>query len=279
MRSWSRKPRVMKSTVGSPLRSSSALVATVVPIFTASMRSTGIGSPGATPEELADAGDGRVAVALRVLRQQLVGDDGAVGTARDDVGERAAAVDPELPAAGMCGAHGGDCARGANVASRSAGVNRIDNGPSRSLPCVGFDPHPENPHENHPRPVGRRSRWPCRSAPPPRPSGTCPRPTPPPTSTPRTSCSSPPTSTRPPAASSRSPCIPTRSLFKAHRDQARGAGRPGADRRDHPLRLLQRGPDLRHRLRALPRHQLRRVRRSCGRSQKPASRSASPSRA
>ncbi len=34
MRNASRKPRVITSTVGSPLRSSSALVATVVPIFT-----------------------------------------------------------------------------------------------------------------------------------------------------------------------------------------------------------------------------------------------------
>jgi hypothetical protein len=34
---------------GSPLRSSSALVATVVPIFTASMRSTGIGASFGTP--------------------------------------------------------------------------------------------------------------------------------------------------------------------------------------------------------------------------------------
>ena len=38
----------MNSTVGSPLRSSSALVATVVPIFTASICSTGIGRPAGT---------------------------------------------------------------------------------------------------------------------------------------------------------------------------------------------------------------------------------------
>src|SRR5512147_316157 len=49
MRSASRKPRVMTSTVGSPLRSSSALVATVVPILTAAIRSTGIGCSAATP--------------------------------------------------------------------------------------------------------------------------------------------------------------------------------------------------------------------------------------
>ena len=40
-----------KSTVGSPFLSRSALVATVVPIFTASIRSTGIGSPGLTPRK------------------------------------------------------------------------------------------------------------------------------------------------------------------------------------------------------------------------------------
>ena len=39
----------MTSSVGSPLRSSSALVATVVPIFTAAMRSDGIGAPEGTP--------------------------------------------------------------------------------------------------------------------------------------------------------------------------------------------------------------------------------------
>src|SRR5580704_5460730 len=49
MRNASRKPLVMSSSVRSPLRSSSALVATVVPIFTAPMRSLGIGPPGATP--------------------------------------------------------------------------------------------------------------------------------------------------------------------------------------------------------------------------------------
>ena len=50
-------------------------------------------------EQVADAGDGGVAVLLRVLRQQFVGQQHAVGAARDDVGERATAVDPELPAA------------------------------------------------------------------------------------------------------------------------------------------------------------------------------------
>ncbi len=49
MRSASRKPRVVTSSVGSPLRSSSALVATVVPIFTDSTCSGVIGSPAPRP--------------------------------------------------------------------------------------------------------------------------------------------------------------------------------------------------------------------------------------
>ena len=98
MRSASAKPRVITSAVRSPVRSSSALVATVVPIFTASIAPAGIGAPGAQAEQLADAVHRRVAIALRVLGQQLVRDERAVRPARDDVGERAAAVDPELPA-------------------------------------------------------------------------------------------------------------------------------------------------------------------------------------
>ena len=50
-------------------------------------------------EEVANALQRRVLVALRVLRQQLVGDELAVRLLRDEVGERPAAVDPELPAA------------------------------------------------------------------------------------------------------------------------------------------------------------------------------------
>jgi TRAP-type C4-dicarboxylate transport system substrate-binding protein len=52
-----------------------------------------------------------------------------------------------------------------------------------------------------------------------------------------------------PAASSRSRCT-QRLALQGERDQARGAGQPGADRRDPDLRLLQRGSDLRRRLRA-----------------------------
>jgi hypothetical protein len=49
MRSASRKPCVVTSSVGAPLRSSKALVATVVPIFTHSTKSDVMGWPGAKP--------------------------------------------------------------------------------------------------------------------------------------------------------------------------------------------------------------------------------------
>ena len=52
----------------------------------------------AETEQRTDALDRGVAVALRVLGQQLAGDEPAVRAPGDDVGERAAAVDPELPA-------------------------------------------------------------------------------------------------------------------------------------------------------------------------------------
>ena len=57
----------------------------------------GNGRAGRETEELADALHRGVPVTLRVLRQQLVRQQPAVRPARDDVGERAAAVDPELP--------------------------------------------------------------------------------------------------------------------------------------------------------------------------------------
>ena len=98
IRSTSAKPRLTSSSVRSPLRSSSALVATVVPIFTASTTPGGIGASERDAEHRLDAGDGGVAVAAGVLAQQLVGRQPPVGIARDDVGEGAAAIDPELPA-------------------------------------------------------------------------------------------------------------------------------------------------------------------------------------
>ena len=53
---------------------------------------------GGDAEQMADAGERGVAVVFRIVRQQLVRDDAAVGAARDHVGESAAAIDPELPA-------------------------------------------------------------------------------------------------------------------------------------------------------------------------------------
>ncbi len=48
-------------------------------------------------EHRLDAGDGGVAVAAGILAQQLVGRQAPVGITGDDVGEGAAAIDPELP--------------------------------------------------------------------------------------------------------------------------------------------------------------------------------------
>ena len=49
-------------------------------------------------QQIADAGNRGVAVLLRVVAQQLVRDQATIGLAAHDVGEGAAAVDPELPA-------------------------------------------------------------------------------------------------------------------------------------------------------------------------------------
>ena len=51
---------------------------------------------GRETEQVADSLDGGVPVALRVFGQQLVRDERPVGTSCDDVGEGAAAIDPEL---------------------------------------------------------------------------------------------------------------------------------------------------------------------------------------
>ncbi len=59
----------------------------------------GNGLPGRNMKQFADPRERGVAVAPGVFGQQLVRDQAAVGAARDDVGEGAAAVDPELPAA------------------------------------------------------------------------------------------------------------------------------------------------------------------------------------
>ncbi len=49
------------------------------------------------PEQIANALDRGVAIGLRIFREQLVGAERAVRPQADHVGERAAAVDPELP--------------------------------------------------------------------------------------------------------------------------------------------------------------------------------------
>ena len=51
-------------------------------------------------QQFADGSQGSVPVTSRVLREQLVGDQGPVRAARDDVGEGASTVDPELPTSG-----------------------------------------------------------------------------------------------------------------------------------------------------------------------------------
>ncbi len=84
-------------------------------------------------QEMPDGGESRVAIALGILGEQLVGEDGSVGTPGDDVRERAASVDPELPAGGMGGAHRGGAPR------RQCGLaiprcQSIDKALSRSLP-------------------------------------------------------------------------------------------------------------------------------------------------
>ena len=50
-------------------------------------------------QQVADAGERGVGVLLGIVGKELVRDEGAVGLARDDVGERSTAVDPELPVA------------------------------------------------------------------------------------------------------------------------------------------------------------------------------------
>ena len=58
----------------------------------------GDGRIGGGAEKLADALNGGVPVVLRIVGKELAGDERAVGAAGDDIGERAATVDPELPA-------------------------------------------------------------------------------------------------------------------------------------------------------------------------------------
>src|SRR5471030_1532203 len=55
------------------------------------------GGVGGEAHQVADAGDGRVAIALRIFRQQLVGAQPAIGLTRHDIRESSTPVDPELP--------------------------------------------------------------------------------------------------------------------------------------------------------------------------------------
>ena len=55
--------------------------------------------PAPHAEQIGDAGNGRVGISLGVVREQLVSEKTAVRGARHDIGERAAAIDEELPLA------------------------------------------------------------------------------------------------------------------------------------------------------------------------------------
>ena len=66
---------------------------------------------------MANAGDRRIAVLLRVVAKQLVRDQHAIGPAAHHVGERAAPVNPELPALDAVFFHGGPQSKGALEAS------------------------------------------------------------------------------------------------------------------------------------------------------------------
>ena len=72
------------------------------------------GLAGGEAEDLPDPLDGGVPVVPGVVGEELVGDEAAVGAARDHVRERAAPVDPELPAA----------ARGRSAAHRALPLRR-----------------------------------------------------------------------------------------------------------------------------------------------------------
>ena len=56
-----------------------------------------VASAKVDPQDRFDPGDRRILIPLGIFRQQLVCGQTSVRMARDDVGEGAAAVDPELP--------------------------------------------------------------------------------------------------------------------------------------------------------------------------------------
>src|SRR5258708_5000052 len=57
----------------------------------------GVGSAGGECGQLAYSGDRGMAVPAGILGEQLVSEDAPVRAKGDDIGESAAAVDPELP--------------------------------------------------------------------------------------------------------------------------------------------------------------------------------------
>ena len=121
IRSASRKPRVVTSSVRSPRRSRSAFVATVVPIFTQATCAGVIGRSGRQAEQAAYALDRGIRVLIGGFGEQFQIDETAVRTARDHVGERAAAIDPELPAIHRGVRHQRAAAFAANARPRVSG--------------------------------------------------------------------------------------------------------------------------------------------------------------
>ena len=113
MRNASRNPRVVTNSVRSPRRSSSALVAHGGPHshrIDARRRDELIRRDA---QQAPDACHRRVAVLLRIVRQQFQRVQHALGCTADDVGERSAAIDPELPASvWLCGVHGSRACQG-----------------------------------------------------------------------------------------------------------------------------------------------------------------------
>src|SRR5690606_20971688 len=93
-------------------------------------------------QDVPDGLHGRIRITLRIFREELASNDLAGRTAGDDVGERAAAVDPELPATALaaavvlalhrCNTGQGDADRSAASITRSAScVRRPRPAPSR----------------------------------------------------------------------------------------------------------------------------------------------------
>ena len=74
---------------------------------------------GFDAEDVPDAGDRGVRIARRVFREQLVGNQRAIRFLRHDIGEGAAAIDPDIPA-GARSVHGGSALlRGGGSIERS----------------------------------------------------------------------------------------------------------------------------------------------------------------